>query len=302
MLTTLTLQDLPDWIQWLAPDDGARREALHQELTDVLQREPASGSRYLFSRNAQGAIQASLVLFEIQPGLWAFATPRLAPALQERPERDVLWALLQGATETAGQAGVSLQARLLATPSLAPIWAELPALGARLSHTRLEFGAPLAQWPNEVGSPLTFSALAPQGPFSAGEFAALMRAVAVGDPDFDPAEDAEAVLQSYLCDAELTHGPDCFQVAHVQGAVAGLIVAQINPRDGWSRITYMGLLPQWRGQGLGKWLHRHGFAMMRAQGGRLYRGGTVQGNTAMEALFRQHGCVLQATLQEWHWD
>ena len=44
----------------------------------------------------------------------------------------------------------------------------------------------------------------------------------------------------------------------------------------------------YRGKGLGKWIHRHGFSMMKAQGGKLYHGGTVTENLAMIKLFQVH--------------
>lgn len=40
-----------------------------------------------------------------------------------------------------------------------------------------------------------------------------------------------------------------------------------------------------RGKGLGQWLHKHGFAMMKAQGGREYHDGTISTNERMIRLF-----------------
>jgi ribosomal protein S18 acetylase RimI-like enzyme len=78
-----------------------------------------------------------------------------------------------------------------------------------------------------------------------------------------------------------------------------IVVAQINPKSGWSRITHMGIIPAFRSRKLGKWVHRHGFEMMRGQGGKLYHGGTVSTNTAMIRLFNQHGCKEYRRMQEW---
>ena len=79
------------------------------------------------------------------------------------------------------------------------------------------------------------------------------------------------------------------------------VCAQVAPSDGWSRITYMGLVESARGRGLGRWVHRRGFAMMRAQGGELYHGGTAAENAGMLRLFVDHGCDEVARLEEFEW-
>jgi len=97
-----------------------------------------------------------------------------------------------------------------------------------------------------------------------------------------------------MADAVLTHAPECIQVSD-----AGIVVAQVNPRTAWSRITYMGVLPAFRGRGLGRWVHRRGFAMLRGQGGVLYHGGTVETNRPMVRLFEAHACRFHRRLEEW---
>ncbi len=99
-----------------------------------------------------------------------------------------------------------------------------------------------------------------------------------------------------MADPVLTHAPECIQVSE-----AGIVIAQVNPRTAWARITYMGLLPEHRGRGLGRWVHRRGFAMLRAQGGALYHGGTVETNRPMMRLFEAHGCRFHRRLEEWRW-
>ncbi|MGK5088899.1 GNAT family N-acetyltransferase [Bdellovibrionota bacterium FG-2] len=89
------------------------------------------------------------------------------------------------------------------------------------------------------------------------------------------------------------------KIAHIKHQPAALIIAQIESTTGWSRITYMGIMPEFRGQGLGKWVHRKGFNMMRKQGGTLYHGGTVVSNKGMIRLFQNHGCKEYRRMQEW---
>ena len=115
----------------------------------------------------------------------------------------------------------------------------------------------------------------------------------------DPNEDALIALKGFLNEPTLTHGPECVQITHLKDQPAALIIAQIEPATGWSRITYMGIMPEFRGQGLGKWVHRHGFKMMREQGGSLYHGGAVSSNEGMIRLFQNHGCKEYRRMQEW---
>lgn len=171
--------------------------------------------------------------------------------------------------------------------------ASLPGLGFVRRHVRIEYRTPLPELPDDAGTPLSW-AIAPLA-----EAVEVLGRAAASDPDWDPDDDPDAALLSYLEDPVLTHGPECVQVASVDGGVAGIVVAQVNPRTWWSRITYMGVVPELRGRGLGTWVHRHGFAMMRAQGGLTYQGGTVEGNLAMVRLFERHRCRFLHRLEEW---
>lgn len=157
---------------------------------------------------------------------------------------------------------------------------ELDALPAELEAPRL-------RWRNldEVGFELA---------------AHMLERVAHGDPHaVEEAADAAEALRGFLTDRDLTCGPDCVHVGYLADRPVAFICAQIDSRDGWSRITYMGLVPAARGQGLGRELHRHGFAMLRAQGGRTYHGGTAGENLAMRRLFEAHGCQPFRHLAEW---
>ena len=290
---------IPAWVRWQQPEGS---EAGWDEAAERLRRQAAQDPDYLKNRlvalDETGQIQASLFLSMFQPGVLSFGALRCGPEVAG----EVLIELVRQASAHSHSLGARLHCRLPATPQLAPLLAALPALGAHLSHTRLEFWARLADLPEEADSPLDWQAIEPLGPYSLAAAAEILAAAGQGDPDWDPADDPLTLLESYLADEVLTSGPECVQIAHVQGQPAGIVIAQVNLSTAWSRITYMGLLPAFRGQGLGKWIHRRGFAMLRAQGGQEYHGGTVQGNTAMEALFRRHGCQLEHSLQEWHWD
>ena len=164
----------------------------------------------------------------------------------------------------------------------------LPTLGFTFRHRRVEFKTPLSELPTAEGSPLDWR------PAGENEAAAILHRASEGDPDACPGGFGLDVLRSWLSDPVLTHAPECVQVSD-----AGIVIAQVHPETRWSRITYMGLLPDHRGQDLGKWVHRRGFDMMRSQGGETYQGGTVETNRPMIRLFEKHGCRPLKVLEEW---
>lgn len=176
---------------------------------------------------------------------------------------------------------------------------ELRRIGFRKKHNRVEFRSLLKDLPDEIGSPIRWEAIAPAGEFSLEYAAKFLRTVAEGDPDFDPNEDPLTGLKGFLSEPTLTRGPECVQIGYVESRPAALVIAQVDLKTGWSRITYMGIAPEFRRKGLGKWVHRHGFAMMRKQGGSLYHGGTVASNESMIHLFRLHRCQEYRRMQEW---
>ena len=123
--------------------------------------------------------------------------------------------------------------------------------------------------------------------------------MSTGDPDWDgdPAEE----LRGWLADPVLVTGPEVLQVGSLDGRPAALVCVQTNPRSGWGRITYLGVVPELRGRGLGAWVHRHGFAMLRTQGATRYEGGTATANAVMNRLFEAHGCERFRVEVGWRW-
>ncbi len=165
---------------------------------------------------------------------------------------------------------------------------------------RIEFKTSVEALPLDDGSPLTWKGLSDVGE----DFAVTMLArAAEGDPHgLSEDEDPRDALRSYLSDAELTCDPDCVQIGYDGDDAVAFLCAQIAPSDGWSRITYMGLVPAARGRGLGIWVHRRGFRLMRDLGGKLYHGGTASSNAAMVRLFTKHGCEEIERMIDFEWN
>lgn len=115
----------------------------------------------------------------------------------------------------------------------------------------------------------------------------------------DPNEKVEDFIQDWLVHDDLTSGMNCVGIGFLKDEPCALVVAQIHQETGWSRLSYMGILPQFRGKGLGRWVHRHGFRMMKDQNGKVYHGGTHSENLPMRKLFEKHGCQLICEMEEW---
>jgi ribosomal protein S18 acetylase RimI-like enzyme len=175
----------------------------------------------------------------------------------------------------------------------------LKELGFEFMHRRIEFRRDLSLLPDDDGSPIQWEEPQDLSENTLTKLAEILSKAGEGDPDFSPDENPKEALKSYMSERDLTSGTQCIHIAKVSEKTAGIIVAQINPETGWSRITYMGLLPEFRGRGLGMWVHRHGFSMMKKQGGKLYHGGTLAQNVKMIHLFEKHGCEVYRNMQGW---
>lgn len=188
--------------------------------------------------------------------------------------------------------------RLTKTDESKALSERLHETGFKKKQDRIEYRSPIEQLPLDDGSPFQWLNMKVEN-WPLEKIADLLSAVAVGDPDYDPSESALGFMEGWLKDPDLTSGLHCIEVGVLEGKPAVLIMAQINPKTKWSRISYMGILPEHRGKGLGAWVHRRGFAMMRAQGGTLYHGGTHSENHAMKKLFERHGCKEYRQMEEW---
>jgi GNAT superfamily N-acetyltransferase len=175
----------------------------------------------------------------------------------------------------------------------------LAHFGFKKLNERVEFRTPISKLPNEEGTPLVWHPMQDKSDASIQHHGQLLEACGQGDPDWSPDDNAFELLKEYLSDSALNGAASCVQVGFYQEKSAAMVVAQVNPTTGWSRITYMGIMPEFRGKGLGRWVHRHGFSMLREQGGEIYHGGTLVKNAPMRKLFEAHVCTEFQRLEEW---
>ncbi|MNL28151.1 Acetyltransferase (GNAT) family protein [compost metagenome] len=174
----------------------------------------------------------------------------------------------------------------------------LEEIGFKKHHDRIEYKTLLSELPDEAGTPLTWKAVGTEGLDL--EFAAkIMSRCSEGDPNLEPGFNSLESVKVDLADEELYHQQDAIHIGYLNNEPVAFVFAQTSPETGWARLTYVGVVPEARGQGLGIWMHRHGLAMMRAQGGIEYHGGTVAANKAMIKTFEKNGCKELRRMQDW---
>ena len=164
---------------------------------------------------------------------------------------------------------------------------------------RYEFKTPVENLPTDWEGPLEWRDLERVG---ADLFASVIDEAGPG-PEWEEEDHGAKVLADCLSDEDLTCDPSCAEIGFTRaGEPAAFIIAQTAPDDGWCTISFMGVVSAMRGRGLGAWVHRRGFELMRRQGGLLYHGGTSATNKRMLSLFDRHGCEHHARLSEWSYD
>lgn len=189
--------------------------------------------------------------------------------------------------------------RLIKADGLSELSKVLPSLGFRKKLDRIEFRRLLTLLPDDdSGSPLSWRT-AYEMNWSEQEIANTLECVAQDDPDTDAKDNPIKFIQDFLADPVLTAGLECIHIGFIDDHIAAMTVVQMNPKSGWSRISYMGVAPEFRQQGLGKWVHRYSFKTMKNLGGKLYHGGTSATNHAMLRLFEIHQCELFLEMEEW---
>jgi hypothetical protein len=296
----LTEALLPNYLSYIFPDEPVDKA---RSMLDSWQSQIRSGKRqlenYFVKISADKKILAALHLSHFHEATYAIQLPMTVVNDASVKSHDIDELIEEACVRLKTLGAKRGEFRLTEKAHLLSVASKLPSLGFKPSHVRVEFRAPIDGLPGEKGSPLSWVSVSEAGPFHLEKAAQILEQAGDGDPDWNSEDNNLELLKSYLADKEFQSTLECVQIGMIENAPAAIVIAQVIPSSGWSRITYMGLIPKFRKQGLGKWIHRHGFEMMRAQGGKLYHGGTVRGNHGMEALFRSHGCKKFRTMQEW---
>lgn len=231
--------------------------------------------------------------------LWAnvYALKNNRPEL--KLDREIWKQLFTDAKKAAIEFGAeTIVSRLRQDYEIEKLQSVLTEIGLKLISKRIEYQSDVGSLPDEVDSPILWKT-AKELDWNSKQVADFTELIIKDAHDIEPDERAENFIQDWLQHEEFTFGLGCIAIGFFENKACALVVAQINKDSGWSRLSYMGITPEYRGKGFGKWVHRHGFSMMKNQGGKLYHGGTNAENFPMQKLFEAHGCKVFCEMEEW---
>jgi len=176
----------------------------------------------------------------------------------------------------------------------------LHQLNFQFKSKRVEYQLDVEKLPLESGSPFVWKSLT-ELKWSIKELVDFIKIITTDALDVEDDDDPNEFVKDILYNDELTHGSDCIHIGFLNESLpAAFVAAQIEKSSGWSRLSYVGLAPAFRQKKLGRWVHLHGFEMIKSQGGILYHGGTLKNNLPMRKLFLNHQCQLFCEMEEWH--
>ena len=254
-------------------------------------------SESIFVTHLHDKLVGTICLLKLQP--LKYALSNLAIKNDVNYEK-VFNSLLEKTIQTALHFKASeLEYRLIEGSNSEDEILTLLKLGFSKSYERIEFKKDIKEIPDFPHSPIHWESLPDLSESNLRTFAETMKQASVGDPDTQPDENFYESLLCILDENDLTNSPDCFQVGIVDKKPMAVLIAQVNPNTGWSRITYMGVLPSFRNKGYGAWVHRQGILALKKQGGTFYQGGTLTQNTHMIKLFEKLGCEKLRKMQGW---
>jgi ribosomal protein S18 acetylase RimI-like enzyme len=129
-----------------------------------------------------------------------------------------------------------------------------------------------------------------------GEFFARLVEASDGDPFDDDERDTDQEWRDLLTHAGDGLDPTLWRIALVDGEVAGVVLPTTWPDGkGDGTISNIGLLPSYRGRGLGRGLHAAGLHLLANAGATRYRGSTDVRNAPMMRIFEQNECPVTGT-------
>ena len=172
----------------------------------------------------------------------------------------------------------------------------LREIGFQFKGRRVEYKTQVSELPGESPSRLTWRTMADVGEELALK---LIREASAGTPDGMDVEAGVSAIEDVLDGCYGTLDPRAVELGHLDGRPVCVLLTRVDVDSGWSAIQFMGVVPEFRGRGLGVEVHLHGFATIRALGGTLYHDGTSESNPAMVHLFEKHGCIEHSRMEEW---
>ncbi len=159
--------------------------------------------------------------------------------------------------------------------------------------------AACADWIAHHDRGLTWTSLSLHDEDELVRAAAAMQRVSRGDPESNDDEEALPTLRAMRDDDEYPREATRVAVGSVEGDDVAFAFVQRHGPTGIGRVTYVGVVPEVRGRGLGRAAYAHALAMLREVQPARYVGGTSSENRAMCALFDALGARRTRVWRVW---
>lgn len=125
------------------------------------------------------------------------------------------------------------------------------------------------------------------------EFSLLYEQCSRASANKNKAQSKDELLQSLKQELGENWRSNCYVFTHQQ-TVIGLAIPHIEMgTNNEGRLFYFGVMPESRGKGLGKQMHRKSLALLKNLHASYYVGSTDESNLAMIEIFRKNGCQLR---------
>ncbi len=123
-------------------------------------------------------------------------------------------------------------------------------------------------------------------------FTQILANASVGDPFSDFSSQPEKEFEELMEIAGERFDPNFWQVAYLNEVPVGVVLPQIyNHTSDEGSLFYVGIIPEYREQGLGKVLHAYGLEILSKSHVLKYIGSTDKENEQMLKVFVRNGCV-----------
>jgi len=106
--------------------------------------------------------------------------------------------------------------------------------------------------------------------------AALFRKATEGDPNSHPDDDIIGFLKQLIQDGKTVDYAERIQIGTCAGVPAAVIALKVYPKDGWSSIYYLGVVPAFRRLGFGTEAMLRALYCLKAMGGVIYHDARVR--------------------------
>jgi RimJ/RimL family protein N-acetyltransferase len=126
-------------------------------------------------------------------------------------------------------------------------------------------------------------------------FETVLEAAHIGDPLEESAVDERSALEAYISLAGPAFEARRWRLAELDGVAVGVVLPQIYPdMPTLGTLFHIGILPEFRGRGLGRILHAKGLELLADEVG-TYVGSTHVANAPMIRVFERNGCQRTTT-------